>query len=675
MLNELCVVDEREISQDSKRELTKIVNQLVEKSSNEEIAEYTLQCTNYMNTIDYNLSKLKNRSLIKRIKEIAGGEITNTILADQKEAIYLTQSMINRVRQECYENRKLMSVVNGELNDVYLQLKESQNTTNKNISKLREFIVSFYDDFEKQKDRIDRIEQIAKISCPQCGNKMPSWAIVCANCGSIHPIKEYDVNDKTVNKLDELSTIVQDETLNTDILWDATAQKIESVARKINKIAQFGSIKYPEDLINDMDELVKRCKVAEFHIAIIGVVKAGKSFLMNALVGQEIASVQCNPETAALTKFRSANGYYVDVTFHSEEEWENLKISAAESKDKSDSSLYERLKMPEIKEESEKWVGRKDIRISCRDIEELRDVVKKYTSTQETLHLFVSEVEVGIDASVFDMPKEVVFVDTPGLKDPVKYRSDITKKYIKRANAVLIAVRMDALSNEGMEVISKVLDYTDKDKAYIVATQKDIKAMHECESIVSQWAERLVEAKKYTDVVDAKSRMIATSSKMYLLINKWVKLSDKEEKDTTVFSDADYSDLRCYAEKVLKTREYTLSDLRRKVEDENAIVSETGIDVLKAKLKDELIDNHKSMLIEQIKNLYTRCKKTICEHNNNIIEREFDYIESTEQSKKELREKIKKYRGEQDRLEADNFELKTKADELRNDIKSMIEAL
>ena len=72
-----------------------------------------------------------------------------------------------------------------------------------------------------------------------------------------------------------------------------------------------------------------------------------------------------------------------------------------------------------VKMESE-WVNHDDLHIECRDLAELQEIVKKYTSSQASEHLFVSEVEVGVDRSIFNMPKEVVFVDTPGLKDPVK---------------------------------------------------------------------------------------------------------------------------------------------------------------------------------------------------------------------------------------------------------------
>ena len=61
------------------------------------------------------------------------------------------------------------------------------------------------------------------------------------------------------------------------------------------------------------------------------------------------------------------------------------------------------------------WVNHGDLKIECKNLEDLQGVVKKYTSSRAIEHIFVSEVEVGVDRNLFNMPKEVVFVDTPGL--------------------------------------------------------------------------------------------------------------------------------------------------------------------------------------------------------------------------------------------------------------------
>ncbi len=143
----------------------------------------------------------------------------------------------------------------------------------------------------------------------------------------------------------------------------------------------------------------------------------------------------------------------------------------------------------------------KQITMFCDSAEEIKKEVAHWTSARSNDHLFASEVEVGIDNSVFDMPDEVVFVDTPGLHDPVQYRSEITKGYIRKANAVLIAVPTGALTAEGLGTITTVLDYvgSNKEKAYIVATKKDALSSRDCEKVIKGWIEHLVSAKRYVD--------------------------------------------------------------------------------------------------------------------------------------------------------------------------------
>lgn len=58
--------------------------------------------------------------------------------------------------------------------------------------------------------------------------------------------------------------------------------------------------------------------------------------------------------------------------------------------------------------------------------------------------LFVKEIEVGYQSDT--IPHDVFLVDTPGLSDPVRYRSDITRRYIKRSDWILACITGENLS-------------------------------------------------------------------------------------------------------------------------------------------------------------------------------------------------------------------------------------
>ena len=235
-----------------------------------------------------------------------------------------------------------------------------------------------------------------------------------------------------------------------------------------------------ESLINVMRLFAEKCKLNECQIAIAGTVKAGKSMFLNAILGKEIASTYPTPETASLTKFRySSSGDYVKVTYYTTYEWDVLWKSVMEASansvrdDKEDfMSEYSRLNADSIKEN---LLNRKDDCFVPQNFGELKSLVSKYTSSQFAEHFFAKEVEVGL--SSFHVPKNVVFVDTPGLNDPVRFRSDITRRYLHSANVVLLCVKaasadITASELEDIAILFSELRYS-KERIYLFGTQYD----------------------------------------------------------------------------------------------------------------------------------------------------------------------------------------------------------
>ncbi len=271
------------------------------------------------------------------------------------------------------------------------------------------------------------------------------------------------------------------------------------------------------------------------------------------------------------------------------------------------------------------------------------------------------------------MPKEVVFVDTPGLKDPVKYRSDITKKYIKKADAVLIALKPGPFTAEGLEIVTTVLDCTDTDKAYIVGTQKDLNSDVECEKYVSNWVEHLVDAKRYSDKRKVMNRIILTTAKMDLFANKWMSLSNNEKENESCFSYDDFNDLQSYAGKTIKRRNFNLMQMSQ--DDFKAISDSTGIPALRSKLETSLIANYRKLKIEDIVKSYIRCRKQIVAMSQNAIQQQENAIELAMAGAEALKKRIDSMAAEKEELLKENTDLKKAAERLENSIKSRIKDL
>jgi len=683
MTEELSIISSDLLTDVSETEVNGLIDQMIEKSKNnmEEICELTLECTTLLSSAESRSAALSNQGAFKRLIGNVTGKnqkLQNAILKNNTNALYAAQGVINRVMFECTNNRKLLLAVNDRVSDLYLELKEDQNDIAATVLMTRQAIVAFYKKYQEeimaQDERIDKIEEYAKVRCPKCQSELLSWQRVCSYCGYIHPLKVDGISEETKQTLSQISEVVKDQKFSEDIIWDLTAKKTERVLRKVKTLANIGKLPgYTEELTADVENLINKCKDAEFQIAVVGVMKAGKSFLMNALIGAEIASVEVNPETAALTKFRSANGYYVIVKFHNRSQWEKLKKSAENSKKTGKDSLITRLTNPKTVQMESEWIGHEDLIINCKDLKDLQDTVKKYTSSQAIEHLFVSEVEVGVDKSIFNMPKEVVFVDTPGLKDPVKYRSNITRKYIKKADAVLIALKPGPFTAEGLEIVTTVLDCTETDKAYIVGTQKDLNNEEDCDKYVSNWIDHLVGAKRYSDRRRVMSRIILTSAKMELLVNKWNSLSEEEKENEECFSMNDYNDLESYSGKTIKKRGFNLMQMSQ--EDYNMVSASTGIPTLRNKLESSLIANYRKLKIEDIERTFVRCRKQITTLSQNAIEQQEHAIELATAGAEALKIQISNMASEKETLRQEGIELKEEAEKLENVIKNKIKNL
>lgn len=439
----------------------------------------------------------------------------------------------------------------------------------------------------------------------------------------------YMFTDKTLeekykNKEEELLKLVKEPVMDSQYLWNQTAEKYGKTMERVKRVLTSEGMKDYEinGILKNIDSFLCKCGRNEFHIALVGAIKAGKSTLINALLGYQYASTKVTPETAALTKFKKAEKNYVRILFYTEDEWENVWNSAKKAKAAVFLEEYDDLK---AESQKEKWIGREEHQEFCDSKEKLKAEIERWTSSKSPEHYFVKEVEVGLEE--FGLPEGVVLVDTPGLDDIVEYRSNITKSYIESANAVLVCVKADALTGQEMATIYGVFSNkrNNPELIYIIATQTDTlnRPVEDWGKQKQEWLKHLKGEGAYNSRELAEQNLIDVSAYFDILLKNYGSFSEDDEE---------IWDLNAILSK-LRVKEEELSH------DQNTykrLLEQAHIDFLENKINREIVEKRKALIAKDIKNQYELCKGEILTFVRKKRKNQEQLLETSQKSQEEI---------------------------------------
>ncbi|MBR1421532.1 MAG: dynamin family protein [Selenomonadaceae bacterium] len=474
--------------------------------------------------------------------------------------------------------------------------------------------------------------------------------------------KNQQVAQEYQDKVAQIQQLIDAPIDDTRYAWDATVQKaavkIEQIKKVLGDELLSDTVKNSSrNLTTDIDAFLKRCANPEFHIALVGTIKAGKSTLINAILNDDLASTNVTPETAALTKFMRDVEDSVTISFYTSAEWDQLWASAAKDSSSVFVEDYNRLN---AESEKSNWIGKAPIRHDhFGSRQELKTEIERWTSSKSPVHYFVKEVIVGLKN--FQLPEGMILVDTPGLDDVVEFRSNITRDYINRANAVLACVKSDSLTGGELQTLQSIFTNTfgHPEKVYVIATQLDTLNHPE-----KDWAKQVVEWTKYLkskncygDPNLAQRNIIPTAAFVYSLLEKYRNNEIEEESETE-------EDLYWAARKF---------GVRRDIDEHfDELIEKTGIRAVHVKLQNDIVPKYREIVLQDIRGKYEQCLSGIRELAQNQKSEQEELIRKSELDL----DQIRKERENQERLlanvQADKRDLELFIRDLRQETERRI---
>lgn len=479
-------------------------------------------------------------------------------------------------------------------------------------------------------------------TCPVCGKEQKEERYFCAACGSFLDRDSFE--NKELYELTEIKIkrILENlkYTPHSKILWsdmvDLYTRKMETY-RALTALPEMKG-RMAADLPEKMERFLRLCREPEFQIAFVGTIKTGKSTLINALLGHNYASMAVTPETAALTKFRSSPQDYVDVTFYSAQEWKRLWDSRTSAAD----AFMKEYKELRAESEREKWVGHAPIHKELAN-EEIERELALWSSSRSAVHYFVKEIEVGISSLPADFPRQVVFVDTPGLSDPVAYRSEITKQYIRNANAVFVCVEAQKLQMEEINTISSVFSFSshNKSKVHVIASKWDkLNDPIADWKKEKEWMKRQLVGKGFFDSGEmAETNIMHSAAYIFNLCRDYVKLDKNGKKPLFQFAiamDMDLENLKGCLPKMMEL---------------------TNISKIEKVIKERLVRNYQTLLCQDIENEYKNIRYGLMRFASEQKQETGEIIEASFADMHEVEKKLEEQRRNYEEVQKNREQL------------------
>lgn len=293
------------------------------------------------------------------------------------------------------------------------------------------------------------------------------------------------INNENYSKLislfedKDLHTSVDDESVNLVKIDDEHKSSYKELRLHIeNIIAELRNELTNSEILDELNNVESYLNSQKFSIGITGVMNAGKSTMLNALMGKEILGSAVVPETANLTIVKHDINTSAKVFYWNQKEWDKIVNSAKELES-----------MQDFVDETNKVFGNnlKDyIKAESRFDEVDINDLSSYTSAEHSGKKcnLVKYVELGSNLPFLQDGIEIV--DTPGLDDPVIQREEITKEYISKCDMMLHLMNVSQSATlKDVEFIIDAVLYQNISKLLVVITRADTVSKKNLEEVIN----------------------------------------------------------------------------------------------------------------------------------------------------------------------------------------------
>ena len=384
------------------------------------------------------------------------------------------------------------------------------------------------------------------------GLKADIYSLQCAQLGAINALKSAKISkSKLLAALEilqaeniisaahfkRLSEFLQ--TLGTDLTAgneqeganfkksDVFHQKIDALNDVCERIL---SLNPGETVANAATKARQKAHELEFNVAVTGVINAGKSTLLNALLGKKILGASNVPETVNLTVLKYSPEPFARVNFWSEAELKELGV--AQDQDDEIAQIYGGLG---VKFESDPGKAAQNLNVKfnaddgelaakfkspnagqiCSDQPASKtvktDEIKLYTSADSKYAKFVKSVELYENLEL--LKDNVRIIDTPGIDDAVAAREELVRRFMRECDLMVHLMNVSqSATQKDLDFIVSSLQNSHAVKLAVLLTHADVLKEGELNEVAA-YAKKSVEER--TRGLGVGAEFFAVSAKSY----------------------------------------------------------------------------------------------------------------------------------------------------------------